>query len=163
MYKSKVDANIGDVIKIPTSNYSFVKEIEHISNFTYEKIASKLRNLTSHVKFVSNSLNDLGASSIKLDKLESIMKQYEPNNYVSYQVHCVSLTVVIFTVLFVVYYFKIFKICKKSKKQYLPVVFRQKQKESSEEVSELDEMPLEDRIRISHKNRNKSRTKNDPS
>lgn len=53
----------------------------NLPNGVYSVIAKKLLNLTAHVKVVSTSLNDINSASNRLETLEAILKQYEPNNY----------------------------------------------------------------------------------
>lgn len=150
-FKSKTTFNISQVVRIPNIKYSRDETVT-LSNETYERIARKLKNLTSHIKTVSHSLNDLKSASIRLDTLDSILKQFEPNNYVSYETHYMSLTALFCILIFVVYYFKLYKLCKTKKREYFAVMF--KSKTNNEQVeNDLDDVPLEDRIRITNNRR----------
>lgn len=160
--KSRIDYNISSVIRIPQNNTRISNEIIKISNETYEIVAKKLKNITSHIKFVSTSLNDLNSASIRLRTLESFLKQYEPDNYVTYETHYWTISgvcLVVLVVMYLIYCLGIHKRCRKAHQKYLPVMFKVSKPEELDIGEELDSMPLEDRVKLSRKRQ--SRTKND--
>lgn len=163
VYKNKVDLNVSSVIRIPKATPILV----NLENNTYETIAKKLKNATAHVKFVSNSLNDLSAASIRLDKLDSILNQYEPNNYVSPITHGISITIVFVICVITIYYFKLYKICllKRKSHAYLPVaiqstnIVRNRETQNQQFSSiDLDDVPLEDRIKLTKRKESQKET-----
>lgn len=82
--------------------------------------------------------------------LDDIMKQYEPNNFVPEPRHYVSSTV-LFILLALAWHFRIDKLCKRKKNiKILPITFKKNRKTVEDELSidELENMPLEDRIKM---------------
>ncbi|KAG8266008.1 hypothetical protein J6590_081160 [Homalodisca vitripennis] len=152
VYKSRIELNVSSIIRTPKVQNNSTK----LSDNTYDIIAKKLKNATAHVRFVSTSLNDLKTVSIRLEELDSILNKYEPNNNVDYVKHSISISLVLVILIVIINYFKLCRFYKMNKKLYLPVTLRQTEENKEVEV-ELDEIPLEDRIKISRK---KNRSKN---
>lgn len=71
-------ANISDIIKIPSAKVHHL----NISNEMYDIIAKKIADESNHLRYVTNMFQDLKAASIKLNMLDEIMIQCEPNNFV---------------------------------------------------------------------------------
>lgn len=139
--------NISDSIRIPKPS----KNVMKLENKTYDILFEHLKNSTNRIKYVSSSLNDLKTASIRLDTLNEIIKQYEPNNYVSSNVHYYSIMPMCILVIFLFYYFKLYRFCyvKKEKVQTLQITTTAHSRKNS--VADVDEIPLEDRIKMSRK------------
>lgn len=147
IYKNRIKMNISSKLKLPKPSNS----VNNLDNEEICGIAKKLRNLTSHIKHVTTSLDELNSASIRLDLLSSIMNKYEPNNFVLYHTHYISIVTMLVIVVFIGYYCNLWKICKKRpiRKQIKPI----EHSCTEEEIEQhLDEMPLEDRIKISRRN-----------
>ena len=104
-YRSVEKLNVSDVIKIPTAKAHKL----NISNEMYDIISKKMANDNNHLRYVINRFEDLKAASIKLNMLDDIMKQYEPDDYFPEPRHYVSITVLI-VLIGLAWYFRVDKL-----------------------------------------------------
>lgn len=147
VYKNKLDSNITSRIKMPKPS----KVEINLKDDKIDIVVKKLRNLTSHIKHVTTSLDDLSSASVRLDLLDSIMNKYEPNNFVNYQTHYVSYVTLLVIIVFIIYYFNLWKICKKRTRKNTQRAVEYSGANEERETN-LDEMPLEERIKLSRRN-----------
>lgn len=150
VFKSRVEQNVSDGIIIPRpSNFSLP-----IANNNYVVLAKKLKNATAHVRFVTTTLDELDASSIRLDTLNSYLNDYQIDNQVVHPTHYLSLLSLIIIFIFIVYYFRVYKLCNKAKCRSRPkAVECSKDSEANDVESHLENMPLEDRIKFTRKSK----------
>jgi hypothetical protein len=152
-YKSLINTNVSSIIKIPTVD--FVSSFNFSENM-YNVISKKLIDNSNHLRYVSNRFQDLKTASIRLNMLDDIMKQYEPNNFIPELRHYVSATILL-TLIVVGWYFQVDKLCRTKKKfTLLPVTFK-KNKVTTDVTDEdlmidkLENIPLEDRIKMNRR------------
>lgn len=121
----------------------------------YDVIYKKLTNTSSHLIYVTNRFQDLRATSIKLNMLDEVMKQYEPNNFVSEPRHYISVSVLVI-IIFLAWYFRIDKYCKKKRQniKFLPLAITKAKNRTDDTeltIGQLQEILLEDRIKMNRR------------
>lgn len=149
-YKSLETRNISSVIRIPPANFN---NHFNFSDKMYDVISKKLTDNNNHLRYVTNRFQDLKAASIKLSMLEDIMRQYEPDNFIPEPKHYISATILVILIV-LAWYFRIDKLCKSRKPLTLiPIAFRKNHTTTDEELSvdDLENVPLEDRIKMSRR------------
>lgn len=120
VFQNQVTVNISSVIRIPKP----AKPNFNIQSSNYDKISSIISNITTNYRYTFTSLNNLGAASVRQSTLDSLINQYEPNNYVSYHNHILSLTFVIVWIVIILllnHYCKLSKLCVKLSKKKRPI------------------------------------------
>lgn len=156
-YNSQESENISSVITIPNVSFS---NYFNFSNETYDVISKELADTNNHLRYVTSRFQDLKAASIKLNTLDDMMKQYEPNNFVPEPRHYISATILLILVILACY-FRIDKICvRKKNMKVLPITFKRNRKTKEDEltVDELEDIPLEDRIKMSRRKLEESKS-----
>ena len=149
-YRSLEKENISNVITIPNVNFN---SYFNLSDKMYDVISKKLAESSNHFKYVTSRFQDLQTASIKLNMLDDIIGQYEPNNFVPEPRHYISATVLVILIV-LAWYFRIDKLCRNKKHvKFLPITFKRNRKNKEDEltVDELENIPLEERIKMNRR------------
>lgn len=124
----------------------------------YDAIYKKLTNGTNQLCYVTNRFHELKAANIRLNELHEIMKQYEPNNFIPETKHCISSCFYCISIALIILalYFRVDKRCRKRNSlALLPLIIRKEKAKSVIDtdltIDELEEIPLEDRIRMNRR------------